>query len=256
MQKEIIYYDELNDEFSSAKITPKTIGDEYDYDGGVKRKIGRVFFYHILAKPLAFLYLKIGFGHKIEGLEKLKCVRGQGYFLYGNHTNPGPDALIPTMINFLGSTYVIVHPNNVSMPVMGKITPSLGALPLPDTMKAMKNFNKIISEKIKKGCCVMIYPEAHIWPYYTKIRPFTKQSFGYPVQENAPVFCLTNVYRKRCAFFKPRMVTYIDGPFYADKTLTRNEQKQCLRDRVYDTMVMRSEMNNVEYIKYVRGNVE
>lgn len=256
MQKVIYYKDELNDEFSTAQITPKHIGDDWDYDGGVARKIGRVFFYHILAKPLLLVYLKLGFGHRIVGKKKLKEAKGKGYFLYGNHTNPGPDALIPTKLNFWGNTYVIVHPNNVSMPVMGRITPSLGALPLPDTKQAMKNFSHAISKKIEQGACVMIYPEAHIWPYYTKIRPFGKQSFGYPVQEGAPVYCFTNVYRSRKFFKTPRMITYVDGPFYADTSLNRNEQKQKLRDEVYAAMTARSLLNNVELIKYVRATDE
>ncbi len=252
MKNKIIYYkDELQDEFSEAQITPKRIDDHYCYEGGALRKVGRLFWYHLLAKPIAWIYLKIGFGHRMVGKEKLKAVRKTGYFLYGNHTNPGPDALIPTMLNFSGSVYVIVHANNVSMPVLGKITPSLGALPLPDTKEALKNFTKAIEHRMQKGECVAIYPEAHIWPYYTKIRPFKADSFRYPLSYSAPVYCFTNTYQKRKFRKTPRMVTYVDGPFYGDSSLPRKEQRQALRDEVYSTMVERSKMNNVELIQYI-----
>ena len=73
------------------------------------------------------------------------------HFLYGNHTNDIADALIPSLSCFPKDVSVIVHPNNVSMPFLGRITPFLGALPLPDDAKAAKNFNKAIKHKIDKN---------------------------------------------------------------------------------------------------------
>ena len=98
----------------------------------------------------------------------------------------------------------------------------------------------------------MIYPEAHIWPYYTKIRPFTDMSFRYPVQFDLPVFCFTDTYQKRRFGSKPKIVTYVDGPFYADKSLSSKEQRKELRDKVYNTMVERAKKSNVEMIHYER----
>lgn len=256
--KTVYYENELEDEFSEAAIKPREIGDTYSYEGGFLRKIGRIFFYHILAKPLAWCFLKIKFGYKIANQEVLREIkhRGSGYFLYGNHTNAVADALIPTMLNFRGSVYVIVHPNNVSMPFLGRITPSLGALPLPDTKLAMKHFEQAIVKYAGAGNCITIYPEAHIWPYYTKIRPFTKASFGYPLKCAVPVYCFTNTYQKRRFRKTPRIVTYVDGPFVADEKLSVPMQKQQLRDRVYEAMVKRSAMNNVEMIRYEKKEVQ
>ena len=53
---------------------------------------------------------------------------------------------------------------------------------------------------------------------------------------------------------KIKIITYIDGPFYANKELSTKEQKQELRDRVYNQMVERSKNSNIEYIKYVPVN--
>lgn len=253
-ETKVIYYtNELEDEFSSAKITPKTIGDDYDYLGGVKRRIGRAVFYYGLIKPFGCLFTKLKYGHRLKNRAVLKETKGKGYFLYGNHTNAGADPFIPQMVDVNNNVYVIVHPNNVSMPVLGKITPALGALPLPDTLKAAKNFNNAIKKVVDKGACLLIYPEAHIWPYYTGIRPFKSASFGYPLKLDAPVFCFTNTYQKRRFFKTPRMVTYIDGPFYADKSLSTAESKEKLRNEVYEAMCRRSKENNVEMIKYVKA---
>lgn len=249
----IVYYkNELEDEFSSAIINPKKIDESYCYDLVGIRKFGRVVLYYIVAKPLGWLFLKLKYGHKVVNKKCLKDARGTGYFLYGNHTNAGADPFIPNIIDFLTDLYVIVHPNNVSMPVLGRLTPMLGALPLPDDLKAARNFHNKIMELSKNGKSILIYPEAHIWPYYTKIRPFTNASFGYPIQCGAPVYCFTNTYQKRKFVKTPRMVTYIDGPFYADLSLPKSLQKERLRDQVYDTMVSRSLNSNVELIKYIK----
>ena len=43
----------------------------------------------------------------------------------------------------------------------------------------------------------------------------------------------------------------VDGPFFPDKTLSKQEQKQNLRDQVYKQMTERSKNSNIEHIKYI-----
>ena len=117
--------------------------------------------------------------------------------------------------------------------------------------ETMKNFLKTIEIRIKQGYSITIFPEAHIWPYYTKIRPFKSVSFKYPVKLETPVFCMTNTYQcygKNNE--KVRIVSYIDGPFFSDKELNLKEQQEDLRNKVYDVMVERSKNSNIEVIKY------
>ena len=162
------------------------------------------------------------------------------------------DALIPTMLCHPVGVHVIVHPDNVSMPLLGKITPSLGALPLPDDKEAMKNFQEAIETLVTKNNCITIYPEAHIWPYYTGIRNFKDTSFRYPVSCWSPVFCFTNTYQKRKYSKTPQIVTYVDGPFYADKNLSVKEQKSQLHAQVMASMQANCKHNNVEINTYVK----
>lgn len=255
MEKQVIYYkDELNDEFSTAVITPKKIDENYQYVyKGAWKKFTRFFWYRIVATPLAFLYLKLYFGHRIVNKQVVAQAKKTGWFLYGNHTHFLADALVPTMISTPKDMYVIVHPNNVSMPFLGRITPSLGALPLPDDAGATKKFLQAVEIRIGEKHAVTIYPEAHIWPYYTKIRPFPDTSFRYPIQLKVPVFCFTNTYQKRRFRKTPRMVTYVDGPFYPDETLKGRKQREELRNRVYETMVTRAKNNTVELIQYIKA---
>ena len=251
-KRKVIYYkDELNDEFSTAVITPRKIDENYDYGGrGFLWNVIHFVLYRIVAVPIAFCYLKIRFAHKIVNRSVIRPYKKQAFFVYANHTNTYCDPLVPTFVCWPKDAMVIVHANNVSIPVVGRFMPFIGALPLPDGLKAGKNFIDTIKFHVSKKRAVMIYPEAHIWPFYTKIRPFVDASFKYPVEYKTPVFCFTNVYKKRKFSKMPEMVTYVDGPFFADEGLTSKEQRKQLRDKVYETMCERSRLNEVEVIKY------
>ncbi len=252
--KTVYYTDERNDEFSSATITPKRIDENWIYlRYGARWKLQRFLSYRLLAHPVGFAYSKAKFLWRVENREVLRQIpKSQGFFLYGNHTQVIGDAFIPSLSVFPRSLYTIVHANNVSMPVLGKLNPYLGALPLPDTLKSARNFHAAIRARYEEGNGIMIYPEAHIWPYYVGIRNFPAASFRYPVVLGAPCFVLTNTYQRRRYGKRPRLVTYLDGPFYPDETLPQKSAVQKLRNQVYQAMQVRSLRSNCEYIRYVR----
>lgn len=246
----VYYNDERKDEFSSANIEAKVIDETYSYISPSRWwKLGRFVAYRLIAMPIAYCYCKLALHSTFRGRENLKKAAG-GCFVYGNHTQQIGDPFLPNLALCPKSVYMIVHPDNVSMPVLGNITPYLGALPLPGNLKAMRNFKDAIARRISEGSFIMIYPEAHIWPYYIGIRDFPATSMKYPVELDVPSFALTTTYRKRRFGIKPRTVTYLDGPFYPDKELPSRARAQDLRDRIYEAMVARSRESDCEYIRY------
>lgn len=251
-EKKVIYYkDELNDEFSSAKIQARAIDETYRYvhDNPFYRFFSAALY--CIVKPLAYLFLKIKFGWRVKNRKALKSVdKKSAYFIYGNHTNAAADPFVPALLTGRKRAYVIVHPANVSIPVAGRMIAALGALPLPGDRQATKNFLGAVDTRVKQGAALAVYPEAHIWPYYTKIRPFKDTSFRYPVQYGAPVFAFTNTYQKRRIFKTPRLVTYVDGPFYPDASLPVKEAKALLREAAYGAMTARSALSDEEFIRY------
>lgn len=251
--KTLYYTDERVDEFSSAVISPKRIDENYPYLPKNRLwYLGRFVAYRLIAMPIAYLYCKLVLHSTFQGRGVLKQVKGNGCFVFGNHTQPTGDAFLPNLALCPGNVYVIVHPNNVSMPVLGRITPYLGALPLPGTLKAMRNFKEAIHTRIAQGRRIVIYPEAHIWPYYTGIRDFPATSMKYPVELDAPSLVMTTTYRTRRFGRKPRTVTYLDGPFYPDGSLPPKQRAQALRDVIYKTMKKRAAQSDYEYIRYVK----
>ena len=199
------------------------------------------------------LYAKIKFRIKYIGKEKIKPYRNEGYFIYGNHTQPFADTFIPSIPMYPKRNFLIVNPVNISLKGTGTLVEMLGAMPIPSNKSAMKNFLEAIKQKINKGYAITIYPEAHIWPYYTKIRPFKDVSFKYPVQLEKPAFCITNTYQSYGKNNKKiKIVSYIDGPFFPNKELTLKEQQKELRNKIYNCMDERSKNSNIEHIKYIK----
>lgn len=257
-EKKVIYYsDELNDEFSEAKIEPRIIDEKYKY---IHQKealwnVSSYIFQNIISMPIKFLYAKLKFKVKYVGKEKFAECKDRGYFIYANHTQSFVDTFLPSLANFPKRNFLIVNPENVSMKGLHTIVELLGAIPIPSNLEAMKNFLEAIKQRIEKKSSITIYPEAHIWPYYTKIRPFKSVSFKYPIKLDAPVYCITNTYQ---SYGKNRekvqIVSYIDGPFWANKGLKPKEQQEDLRNRVYNAMVERSKNNNIEIIEYRKNN--
>ena len=254
MENKINYYkDELLDAFTTPLENPRVIDENYKYiHKNIFYKLASGFIYRIIALPLSRIYLKHKFHLSFKNKKVLKKYRKKGIFIYGNHTQQLADAFVPAHLMYPIKPYVIVHPDNVSLPVIGKAVPMLGALPLPSNIKATKNFIKAIETINQKGKPIMIYPEAKIWPYYTKIRPFVSNSFKYPVKSQSPTFAITTTYQKRRNPKKVKITVYVDGPFYPNPDLPIKEQEKDLRDKVYSAMTERAKNSNYELIKSVK----
>ena len=191
---------------------------------------------------------------KIHGREKLKKVKNSGYFIYANHTNPFHDVFGPGVVADR-RIFTVISPVNLKLPGIGKVIPAIGGLPLGHTPEEKQGFNDAVDTRTKKQKrCVVIYPEAHVWPYATKARKFPSgdKSFKYPVRNNLPVFAMTTTYHKRKKGELPRMEAYLDGPFYPDPKLSDDENRAKLAKEVYNSMVKNSKHNTYEYFKYIK----
>lgn len=251
-QKVYYYSDELNDDFAGTNIKRKSLPDDYIFlNKGFWRGLRRIFFYYCLVRPLTFVYNALVKHIKYVGKEKFKGYKKSGAFIYGNHTSMMVDAFNPSYLAFPRPADVIVNADAVSIKGIGWLVKTIGGLPIPDGLHAMARFNGAVKEAIERKHWIAIYPEAHIWHYYTGIRPFTSVSFAYPVKLNTPVFSYTMVYKKRKHFRHPKRVVYIDGPFFPDSSLPPKQAAKKLRDEVYFAMCERAKLNTCEYIKYI-----
>lgn len=246
------YSNELTEEALDFNITPIKIDNNYKYiHKNFFYRLWSFFTYRIIATPFAFIHYRLFKRVKFVNKKVLKQANN-GYFVYANHTQQFGDAFCPALICFPKKPGVVVNPANVSNGLIGKLIRMWGALPLPDTIEATKNFYSAIEHSLNKKNPVVIYPEAHLWPYYTKIRPFSSLSFRYPLKFNKPVFTFTTVYKLKKLGKKPKIEIYIDGPFYVDNNLPTKEAQEKLRNNCYNAMVERSKLSNYEYVTYER----
>lgn len=206
--------------------------------------------FKLFARYYARFYLHM----KVENRKILKKVKKTGYVIYANHTNPFHDAFSPAIIADR-HIYTISIPANLFIPGVGKFLPYLGIMPLGSTPEQKEQFHAAIDYRIgKQKKCLVIYPEAHVWPYATKIRQFPQgdRSFIYPVRNNVPVFTMTTTYHKskKKGQARPDMTVYLDGPFYPDPKLNDDENRAKLAKEAYDSMVKYSKKNSYEYFQY------
>ena len=115
-QKTYYYSDELNDEFSEAKIEARVIDENYKYlHKNIFWNLAHFLVQNVLSVPLKILYAKIKFRIKYVGKEKLKKYKKQGYFIYANHTQTLADTFLTSDAVYPKRNYLIVNPENVSM---------------------------------------------------------------------------------------------------------------------------------------------
>lgn len=255
VNKRVVYYhDPIHDDFAGTKIKTKTIQNDFKF-------IHKNFFwnacslalYYLLAFPVIWFFMRVILGVKVKYADKkaLKKLSNR-YFLYGNHTGI-VDAYIPSLITFPHRNKIVVSPDVVSIKGLSNIVQMLGAIPVPDTPTGLKNFSHALAYYHQKGHAIVIYPEAHIWPFYNQIRPFVDTSFTYPVKLEAPVVAFVTAFTKpKLKFKKAQRTIYVSAPFYPDPTLSPREAKQDLRNRVHAWMQDTTQTHSpYAYIQYL-----
>ena len=255
-ENRVVYFsDPLNDDFANNNIKTCNIAAGFCYvHKSILWKISSFFIYYIIALPLVWLMAKILLGLKFKNRKVLRKLKGQGFFLYGNHTQ-ALDAYIPPLAAFPKRSYILANPDAVSIPGIKNLVMMLGALPIPSKLSGFKQFMDATYTRCAENACIAIYPEAHIWPYYTGIRPFSDSSFRYPVTADAPVVAMVTTYRKRrglfCFLKRPGMTVTFSEVFYPDKELTARQAQAKLREQAFDFMDNTSRnTQQVEYIRY------
>ncbi len=251
MSEQIRYYKDYNQDFEATRKQNFKIPQNYQW---VHHNIFYRFFaclLYIVVIIIDFAYMKLVAHISIKNRKLLRTAhRSGGYYIYSNHTILFGDVVNPFCINFPTHPYIICSPSNLGIPIAGKMLPMAGALPIPDNLHDLKKFNSAIATRINQGKAVVIYPEGHLWPYCTKIRPFTTAAFHYPIKLKAPVYVATTTYQKSKLHKKPKITIYIDGPFVIDENLPKKDAQNKLHHEVQKAMELRAKCSNYEYIIY------
>lgn len=253
--KTYYYSDELNDDFAATKnLKQKPLRGDFPYiHSNPLWRAAAALLYRGLVTPIAFLYGKLFYGLRIKGKKQLRGLKG-GYFLYANHTQHAMDAFIPSLVSFPRKTYIVTSASAVSIPCLRNIVQMLGAIPVPDETKDLQRFSSVLKTRISQGAALCIYPEAHIWPYYTRIRPFCAGSFAYPADCGAPVVPYVVTYRERLLLKRlpPCITVQVGAPLPSNPAAKNRTERHRLRDAAYAFMTETADgVKQPEYIRYV-----
>jgi 1-acyl-sn-glycerol-3-phosphate acyltransferase len=202
---------------------------------------------------IGWVYLAVVLHVRIVGKSRLKACRGRSYFVYANHTQPFGDIALTVVLNWPHRISAVVATANIGIPVIGSILHHFDFLAVPHTNPQRAAYKKAMTHLVHDGVAFQIYPEAHVWPYDTTIRPYTNTSMRYPVRFHAPSFCATLTYQHRKHGKKPKATLYVDGPFYPRVTGSEETEKQDLYEQIRSTMVSESKKSTYAYYHYKNG---
>lgn len=249
------YFQHYSDDMVTSSNQHFELQDDYDWIpkgilAGLKSSI-----LYTIAYSIGRIYLWAHLRWKMRNKDLSQSSDSQGIIIYCNHTQPIGDVLMPAYAVNPRRIFTLASPSNLGIPVIGRILKYLGALPIPTDRHAIRKLKKAISLRLEQNACIVIYPEEHVWPYCTFIRPFNEAAFSFAVDANVPVYAMTTTYVKRLFGRKPKAISYLDGPFFASKDLARPKARKALLDQVQACMRKRAELNNCEYIHYEKEEV-
>ncbi|MCI1935236.1 MAG: 1-acyl-sn-glycerol-3-phosphate acyltransferase [Bifidobacteriaceae bacterium] len=243
-------YESVNDDFvtshnQSYHLPPHHIWVRH----GVLHSLFFNIFYFIFF-VVSWVYAHAVLHLRIVDAASLKKHASEASFIYGNHTLPQGDIALTVLLNYPHKVSAIMSPANFGIPVIGLILRHCDMLAVPHTKGQSVAFKQAMAQLVEQHAAIAIYPEAHVWPYYTKIRPFPDRSFKYPPRYGVPAFASTVTYQQRRFGKRPRVTVFIDGPFYPDPSLDEERQRRALRDQIFAVMQRRSSASTYEYQQY------
>lgn len=251
------YTDELNDDFEKVDGLKRiNLPKDYKYiHKNIFFKIYAFLLFWCIAKPILHLIVFFA-GIKVKGKKNTRLVKkrsGCG-FIYMNHTSFWD--MIITQVSVVGfrRTNIIGYTDSLTLPRFIRfLVIGLGFLPLPSSIDDYRKFEEALKYYASKKRFTTIFPEAHVWPYYTGIRPFIATSFKYPAKLNLPAIPVTTCYSKRRFSDKPKITIYIGEPIFPKKELSINENKDYLRNECYKTMCETAKKySTYAYYNYVK----
>ena len=251
------YSDELRDDFNEVGLSRPPVPEGYKYKR--TNPINNFFsaiLYHGIAKPIIGLFC-LFHGIRVKNRKNLKKLKGQGAYIYSNHVSISDVFKFQAYVFFFGRRVNILgYSDSLSMPIVRNLCRALGFLPLPlkgDLKNSIALADSMDYYVREKRQYVLIYPEAHIWPYYTRIRSFRDGSFNYPAKSNAPVLPVVTAWRKPLIGKIPRQTLYILDPIFPQEDKTVVENKEYLHKEALRAMQeFANDTPQYEYIKYVK----
>lgn len=263
--KERTYYykDELNDDFGNIDVKRSDIPESYKYIRTFPFSLFANIFYWGILFPFLTIYLVLIRRVKVIGKENIKKYKKlvkkyhKGGFIYSNHTS-NEDAFDRQVMITKRRTNITANSNILSSKFLTLICKGGGFIPVGPSLSSSKKLMEAISYySLKKKQDLVIFPEAHIWPFYTGIREFKSSSFHYPAKLFAPVLPVVTIYpydeKRERKNKKPKKAYVVIEPIMPKEEYSIKENKIYLHEYTLNSMKeVCSTYKQSEYIKYIK----
>ena len=173
---------------------------------------------------------------KVVGRQYLKGLKGA--VLTCNHVDKF-DCLAIKYATRGHRTFTVAAPFNNMKGFLGEMMRAGDMLPMSEKLVGQKHFLTAVRDVLQtKKAFLTVYPEASMWRYYPKPRPYKDGAFQFAVQYNVPVVPQFITYRtgkKKEKDGSPRLyfTLHICAPVYPRQDLTKKENIAYLRDAAY-----------------------
>ncbi len=198
----------------------------------------------VLLNVVVFPVATVRLGLRIEGRQNLRKHRDElrnGAVSCANHVH---------MWDYIGvmkgvrphKTGILVWAPNVNGE-NGTLIRLTGGIPIPENdLAATKEYVRQVTDYLKAGGWLHIYPEGSMWEYYAPIRPFKPGAAYFACKCQKPVLPLAFTYRKpgwirRHVFRQIACLTlHIGEPIYPNPELGGREQREELTVRCHEAV--------------------
>lgn len=208
---------------TSVPVKKVSFDENYSYyKRGLFYKIGRSIVY-LLAYTVGYLVCKLKHGIRYVGRKNLKLYKSElkrGCITICNHVFRYDYICIMFGIR----PHFQYYPSwNAKLLDKDRHLVNLtGGIPVPSNLAGLKKFLMAFDRHIKENAWIHFFPEAAMWPYYQRIRPFKKGAFVLAVKHNRPILPMAFRFRNPSKFARifgikePLATLYIGKPIYPD----------------------------------------
>ena len=244
LEKQELWHLDVEDDPETYPLMP----DKIDYlnekfSNKIKNKIANIFATRFFDKMIADRQLII---KEVRGIENFTAVKG-GKIVTCNHFSITDNyAVWVALRDYMDGKmlYKVIREGNYTNPPkpFGLFMRHCNTLPLSSQKTTMVKFMKAVSELLKRGETILIYPEQGMWWNYKKPRPMQDGAFSLAVRNNAPIVPIfitmeDSDHLDSDGFPVQEYTLHISPAIYPDETLSRSGAKKDMKNKNYNAWV-------------------
>lgn len=221
------------------------VGFDYLRDSPLQRVGTRMF--RAVLDVAAALVTRVVLGFRLRGRQNVRRLRG-GFVSVCNHVHVLDCGMVLQALRGRRA-YILSIEDNFALPFCVHIVRWAGAVPVSPHLRQLGEMAHSMSQALRAGRVVHVYPETALMPYCERLRPFATGAFWLAVRNHVPVVPLVVTQRARRGLWRvlkrrPCLTLTCLPAIWPDPTLTRRDAVNDLAERCWQAMDARIRDNS------------